>query len=80
MTTIDERSKYIDKQIKELKDVIYNPTQKVSLIHKERESNLLTLINEKETIMYFLTEQLEKVEKEKADLEEKLECLRYTSN
>ena len=50
----------IDKQIKELKDVINNPTQKVSLIHKERESNLLTLINEKETVMYFLTEQLEK--------------------
>ena len=73
MTTIDEQNKG-------LKDILYNPTPKISLIYEQRRKNLLTLINEKETIMYFLTKQLEEVEKEKADLEEKLECLRYTSN
>ena len=76
----DPQSVWIDEQIKEIEDGLYNPTPKVPSIDEQKKRNLLTLINDKETVIEFLTKQLEEVKKEKLDLEEKLECLRYTSN
>ena len=67
----DPQSVYIDKTIKKIKDSLYG---------KQEERNLITLIEEEEVIIQFLTKRLEKAKSRKEDLEEKLECLRYTSN
>ena len=67
----DPQSVYIDKKIKEIKDSLYG---------KQKERNLITLIEEEEVIIQFLTKRLEKAKSRKEDLEEKLECLRYISN
>ena len=65
----------IDEQIKDLKDSLLNDRIKES--NKKQEKKLLIQIDNKETIIDFLTEQLEIAKKEKDELEEKLECLRY---
>ena len=80
--------KPIEVQLAELEEYIENngPVTLNSVYykeepyHKKEKKKLLTLIDEQETIIQFLTKQLEKVEKEKVDLEEKLECLRCVYN
>ena len=47
--------------------------------HKKEEKKLLILIDEQETIIQFLTKQLEEANNKKLDLEYKLECHRYLS-
>ena len=71
MTTTEEQNKTIDEAIKEVEDKLYG---------KQEERNLITLIEEEEVIIQFLTKRLEKAKSRKEDLEEKLECLRYISN
>ena len=65
----DPQSVWIDEQLKEIEDSLYG---------KQEERNLITLIEEEEVIIQFLTKRLEKAKSRKEDLEEKLEYLRFT--
>ena len=73
----DPQSVWIDEQIKEIEDSLYNPTR-IKETNQQEEKKLLSLIADKETIIQFLTKQLEATRKEKDELEDQLEYLRFT--
>ena len=77
------QTEQIDAQIKSLQEQIdiveETPQQQTEEkeIYKKEEKKLVIQLMEQETIIEYLSKQLEDTQKRKEDLEEKLKCLRY---